>query len=133
RKEEQPLVSRHRAAAIKTNLKVFTNGVFRNSVSSPFRCPLLFGITFLIDLTRRIWRDDNPCCTFTMAKLTRNNGIAVRSSTAAKYDAHHNVLSKTYGALADLRRELSDSKSAVAERTELLNTFAHCKDSQRAW
>ena len=51
----------------------------------------------------------------------------------AKYDAHHTVLSKTYGALADLRRELSDSKSAVAERTELLNLFADCTDSQRAW
>src|SRR5512143_2712127 len=51
----------------------------------------------------------------------------------AKYDAHHTVLSKTYGALADLRRELSDSKSKVAERTELLNLFAGCCDSQRAW
>ncbi|MBI3191365.1 MAG: ATP-dependent helicase, partial [Pedosphaera parvula] len=30
-------------------------------------------------------------------------------------------------------RELSDSKSDVAERTEILNTFAHCADSQRAW
>src|SRR5436189_4716252 len=68
-----------------------------------------------------------------MARNTRNNGIAARSATAAKYDAHHNVLSKAYGALADLRRELSDSKGAVAERTELLNTFAHCTDSQRAW
>jgi hypothetical protein len=51
----------------------------------------------------------------------------------AKYDAHHTVLSKTYGALADLRRELSDSKAKVAERTELLNLFAQCADSQRAW
>ena len=51
----------------------------------------------------------------------------------AKYDAHHTVLSKTYGALADLRRELADSKAAVAERTEILSTFANCTDSQRAW
>jgi hypothetical protein len=51
----------------------------------------------------------------------------------AKYDAHHTVLSKTYGALADLRRELSDSKAKVAERTELLALFASCSDSQRAW
>jgi len=43
------------------------------------------------------------------------------------------VLSKTYGALADLRRELSDSKAAVNEREELLNSFASCADSQRAW
>ncbi|MHC1768237.1 MAG: DEAD/DEAH box helicase [Verrucomicrobiia bacterium] len=43
------------------------------------------------------------------------------------------MLDKTYGALADLRRELSDSKAAVAERTELLNVFARCADSQRAW
>jgi hypothetical protein len=68
-----------------------------------------------------------------MARLTRNTKIAARSATAAKYDAHHNVLNKTYGALADLRRELSYSKGAIAERTELLNTFAQCKDSQRSW
>ncbi|HYG35755.1 MAG TPA: ATP-dependent helicase, partial [Clostridia bacterium] len=43
------------------------------------------------------------------------------------------MLSKTYGALADLRRELSDSKADVAEREELLRTFAGCVDSQRAW
>jgi len=52
---------------------------------------------------------------------------------ATKYDAHHNVLSKTYGALADLRRELSDSKTRVAEREEVLKIFAECADSQRAW
>ncbi|MEW6304472.1 MAG: DEAD/DEAH box helicase [Verrucomicrobiota bacterium] len=58
---------------------------------------------------------------------------ALRGGTAAKYDAHHTVLEKTYGALADLRRELADSKAAVAERTEILNTFATCADPQRAW
>src|ERR1700710_163768 len=68
-----------------------------------------------------------------MAKGSLRNGNVPRSSSTTKYDAHHTVLSKTYGALADLRRELSDSKGAVAERTELLNTFAYCKDSQRAW
>jgi hypothetical protein len=52
---------------------------------------------------------------------------------ASKYDAHHTVLSKTYGALADLRRELSDSRADVAEREELLRNFAGCADSQRAW
>jgi SNF2 domain-containing protein/helicase-like protein len=67
-----------------------------------------------------------------MAKLLRS-GNASRSAVASKYDAHHTVLSKTYGALADLRRELADSKAAVAEREELLNTFAGCADSQRAW
>jgi len=35
--------------------------------------------------------------------------------------------------LADLRRELSDSKAAVAEREELLRNFSTCPDSQRAW
>src|SRR5262249_1484112 len=43
------------------------------------------------------------------------------------------VLSKTYGAFADLRRELADSRAAVAEREELLRTFSVCGDSQRAW
>lgn len=58
---------------------------------------------------------------------------ASRSTNTTRYDAHHTVLAKTYGNLADLRRELSDSKAAVAERTEILNVFANCSDSQRAW
>jgi superfamily II DNA or RNA helicase len=42
-------------------------------------------------------------------------------------------LSQTYGAFADLRRELSDSKTTVNEREDILRTFAACPDSQRAW
>ncbi|HYG22245.1 MAG TPA: DEAD/DEAH box helicase [Verrucomicrobiae bacterium] len=67
-----------------------------------------------------------------MAKtLIRNRNGSRAGST--KYDANQKVLSQTYGALADLRRELSDSKSAVAEREELLRSFSVCPDSQRAW
>jgi hypothetical protein len=43
------------------------------------------------------------------------------------------VLSQTYGAFADLRRELSDSKTTVNEREDILKNFAACPDSQRAW
>jgi hypothetical protein len=68
-----------------------------------------------------------------MPKTTRKNGSTHKAGNSTKYDAHHNVLAKTYGALADLRRELSDSKAAVAERTELLRLFADCTDSQRSW
>jgi hypothetical protein len=68
-----------------------------------------------------------------MARVLFRNGNGSRASQASKYDAHNTVLSKTYGALADLRRELSDSKAAVAEREDLLKTFAGCGDSQRAW
>src|SRR5947208_3879150 len=68
-----------------------------------------------------------------MAKPLSTNGTAARSAQRSKYDAHNTVLSKTYGALADLRRELSDSKADVAEREELLQSFASCADSQRAW
>jgi superfamily II DNA or RNA helicase len=68
-----------------------------------------------------------------MAKILLRNGNGSRSTQASKYDAHNSVLSKTYGVLADLRRELSDSKAAVAEREELLQSFATCADSQRAW
>src|SRR5437588_641544 len=68
-----------------------------------------------------------------MAKALATNGTAARSAQGSKYDAHNTVLSNTYGALADLRRELSDSKASVAERDELLKTFAGCADSQRAW
>jgi SNF2 domain-containing protein/helicase-like protein len=68
-----------------------------------------------------------------MSKLGSKNGRAARVVSSTKYDAHHTVLSKTYGALADLRRELADSKSRVAEREEILRSFSECGDSQRAW
>jgi superfamily II DNA or RNA helicase len=70
-----------------------------------------------------------------MAKIAaRNgNGAARHSGSTTKYDAHHKVLSQTYGAFADLRRELSDSKTTVAGREDLLKIFATCPDSQRAW
>jgi superfamily II DNA or RNA helicase len=68
-----------------------------------------------------------------MAKALLRNGNGSRSAQASKYDAQNTVLSKTYGALADLRRELADSKTTVAEREELLRSFAGCGDSQRAW
>src|SRR5881392_2894111 len=68
-----------------------------------------------------------------MPKLATKNGRSARFASTTKYDAHHTVLSKTYGALADLRRELSDSKAAVAQREELLRHFAAGADSQRAW
>jgi superfamily II DNA or RNA helicase len=42
-------------------------------------------------------------------------------------------LSQTYGAFADLRRELSDSKNTVSEREDILKSFAVCPDSQRSW
>src|SRR5258708_38967518 len=68
-----------------------------------------------------------------MAKVSVRNGNGARAGQASRYDAHHRVLSKTDGALADLRRELADSKAAVGERGDLLRTFSGCGDSQRAW
>ena len=68
-----------------------------------------------------------------MARALLKNGNGKRGTQASKYDANNKVLSKTYGAFADLRRELADSKAAVGEREELLQTFATCSDSQRAW
>ena len=68
-----------------------------------------------------------------MARVSRKNGHAPRALTTPKYDANNIVLDKTYGAFADLRRELADSKTAVAERAERLQNFAHCADPQRAW
>jgi hypothetical protein len=55
-----------------------------------------------------------------MPRLSKTNKRSRRVGATTKYDAHHTVLDKTYGALADLRRELADSKSLVAEREELL-------------
>src|SRR5207237_4423967 len=68
-----------------------------------------------------------------MPKLGAKNGRSTRFPSTTKYDAHHTVLSKTYGALADLRRELADPKARVAEREEILRLFSGCADSQRAW
>ena len=67
-----------------------------------------------------------------MPRTSSRNGNGARAG-ATKYDAHHKVLSQTYGAFADLRRELSDSKTTVGERDELLRGFSVCPDSQRAW
>src|SRR5688500_5370771 len=66
-----------------------------------------------------------------MSRLASKNERSARFAGATKYDAHHNVLSKTYGALADLRRELADSKTRVAEREEILKLFSGCADSAR--
>jgi len=69
-----------------------------------------------------------------MEKPLKTKGRTSKYSTSsAKYDAQHKVLSETYGVLADLRRELADSKAAVAERTELLQMLSTCADPQRAW
>jgi hypothetical protein len=68
-----------------------------------------------------------------MARALAKNGNGSRSGQPSKYDAQNTVLSKTYGALADLRRELADSKAAISEREELLRSFSACADSQRAW
>lgn len=67
-----------------------------------------------------------------MPRVVKKTKRASRA-TSTKYDAHHQVLSNTYGAQADLRRELADSKFAVEERTKILEMFAGCQDSQRAY
>ena len=55
------------------------------------------------------------------------------SGAAQKYDGHHSALHEAYGLLADLRNELSGTKSEVTERRELLELFSRCTDPQRAW
>src|SRR5580700_2656266 len=67
-----------------------------------------------------------------MPKILVRNGHGQRAGTT-KYDAHHKVLTQTYGAFADLRRELSDSKETVGGREDILRSFAVCPDSQRSW
>ncbi len=68
-----------------------------------------------------------------MARVLPKKGNGSRPAQASKYDAQNTVLTKTYGALADLRRELGESSAVVARREELLRNFAGCADSQRAW
>src|SRR5438093_407718 len=69
-----------------------------------------------------------------MGKVSLRSGNGARLAHApSRYDAHHTVLSKTYGAFADLRRELADSRTAVSQREQLLCSFSSCGDSQRAW
>ena len=67
-----------------------------------------------------------------MARTAKKTARTARASST-KYDAHHQVLSSTYGAQAELRRELADSRFAVEERSKLLELFATCADSQRAY
>jgi hypothetical protein len=68
-----------------------------------------------------------------MARPSRRNGSSPRTNGRTKYDANNLVLDRTYGARADLRRELSDTREAVAERAEILRIFGDCADPQRAW
>src|SRR5271166_5839705 len=68
-----------------------------------------------------------------MSKISRKTSATALSGGTTKFDAHHTVLAKAYGTQVDLRRELADSKAAVAERAEILNIFAECGDPQRAW
>ena len=56
-----------------------------------------------------------------------------KSGAAMKYDATASALDDAYGMLAELRRELSDTREDKDERGDLLQMFASCKDSQRAW
>ena len=69
-----------------------------------------------------------------MPRTVRKSAPTTRPSAAAtKYDAHHRVLNTTYGSLAELRRELADSKEKVAERENVLKLLADCADPQRAY
>ena len=67
-----------------------------------------------------------------MPKGRKTDGNS-RSPLKTKYDAHNVMLDKTYGAWADFRRELSDSRTAIEERKALLEKFARCSDSQSAF
>lgn len=69
-----------------------------------------------------------------MPRGSRSTRPAVRPAVAStKYDAHHKVLSTTYGSFADLRRELADSKEKVAEREGVLKLLENCTDPQRSY
>lgn len=68
------------------------------------------------------------------SRSAANSKLATpRVVNTTKYDAHHKVLSNTYGSFADLRRELSDSKEKVGEREAVLKQLATCADPQRAY
>ena len=62
-----------------------------------------------------------------------SSAVSRRPRSVTKYDAHQSVLNQAYGALAALRQQLSDTKSAVTEREEILRNFSTCADPQRAW
>ena len=68
------------------------------------------------------------------SRSAANSKLATpRAVNTTKYDAHHKVLTNTYGSFADLRRELSDSKEKVSEREAVLKILATCADPQRAY
>jgi hypothetical protein len=59
--------------------------------------------------------DEMITLNFSDAESRNQKRETARRTGGTKYDAHHKVLSQTYGAFADLRRELSDSKKPSAD------------------
>ena len=65
---------------------------------------------------------------FQMSKVSLRNGNGSRKAGTTKYDAHHKVLSQTYGAFADLRRELStalfaDITARMPKKDEYIDSY----------
>ena len=59
-----------------------------------------------------------------MPKISARNGNGTRSG-ATKYDAHHKVLSQTYGAFSPTSvGNCPSSKNTVTEREDILRGFA---------
>jgi len=62
-------------------------------------------------------------------KQSRNN----RNGNKTKYDVDQLMLTHTYGALADIRRGIANSKEDIERRTALLGLIAQSDHAQKTW
>jgi hypothetical protein len=56
-----------------------------------------------------------------------------RNGNKTKYDADQLMLTHTYGALADIRRGIANSKEDIEHRTALLGLIAQSDHAQKTW
>jgi SNF2 family DNA or RNA helicase len=62
-----------------------------------------------------------------------NNRSTTGKPGKTKYDADHQAFSQTYGAMADIRRVIADSKEDIERRAALLDMIALSDHAQKTW
>ncbi|MBR6460678.1 MAG: ATP-dependent helicase, partial [Verrucomicrobia bacterium] len=67
-------------------------------------------------------------------KRSKNNNRSTNGKPGkTKYDADQQAFNQTYGAMADIRRVVADSKEDIERRTALLSMIALSDHAQKTW
>ena len=67
-------------------------------------------------------------------KRSKNNNRSTNGKPGkTKYDADQQAFNQTYGAMADIRRVVADSKEDIERRTALLDMIALSDHAQKTW